>query len=153
MAGVDTGDDIIEVLQRPADVVAQYSATGTAVPGDCDDFSMFAAAIARAIINRPNILVLDEPVSALDIGVRSQILDLLDDLRRRYGLAMVFITHDLGVARGIANYLVVMQRGRVVEEGATATVLADPKQAYTRALVEASPALNHKVFAPRTLGG
>ena len=98
------------------------------------------AAIARAIINRPDILVLDEPVSALDIGVRSQILDLLDDLRRRYGLAMVFITHDLGVARGIANHLLVMQQGRVVEEGATATVLADPKHAYTRALVEASPA-------------
>jgi peptide/nickel transport system ATP-binding protein len=111
------------------------------------------AAIARAIINRPDILVLDEPVSALDIGVRSQILDLLDDLRRRYGLAMVFITHDLGVARGIANHLLVMQQGRVVEEGATATVLADPKHAYTRALVEASPALNHKVFAPRPLEG
>jgi peptide/nickel transport system ATP-binding protein len=111
------------------------------------------AAIARAIINRPDILVLDEPVSALDIGVRSQILDLLDDLRRRYGLAMIFITHDLGVARGIANHLLVMQHGRVVEEGATATVLADPKHAYTRALVEASPALNHKVFAPRPLEG
>ncbi len=111
------------------------------------------AAIARAIINRPDILVLDEPVSALDIGVRSQILDLLDDLRRRYGLAMVFITHDLGVARGIANHVLVMQHGRVVEEGATATVLADPNHAYTRALVEASPALNHKVFAPRPLEG
>ena len=111
------------------------------------------AAIARAIINRPDILVLDEPVSALDIGVRSQILDVLDNLRLKHGLAMVFITHDLGVARGIANLVLVMQQGRVVEQGPTATVLTDPKHPYTRELVDASPSLNHKVFAPRPLEG
>jgi len=76
------------------------------------------AAIARAIINRPDILVLDEPVSALDIGVRSQILDLLDDLRRRYCLAMIFITHDLAEAVALSDRVVVMSArpGRIIAD-------------------------------------
>ena len=111
------------------------------------------AAIARAIIIKPDIVVLDEPVSALDISVRSQILDLLDGLRRYHGLAMVFITHDLGVARRVADHLLVMKDGKVIEQGPTAKVLAEPKHAYTRSLVAASPSLNHKVFTPRASEG
>ena len=107
------------------------------------------AAIARAIISKPDIVVLDEPVSALDIGVRAQILDLLDGLRQQHGIAMVFITHDLGVARRVANHLLVMKDGKVVEQGPTGRVLVEPADAYTRSLVKASPSLSHKVFAPR----
>jgi peptide/nickel transport system ATP-binding protein len=100
------------------------------------------AAIARAIIAKPDVLVLDEPVSALDVAVRGQILELLDALRVRHGLATLFITHDLGVARTVANRVLVMQGGKVIEEGVVSDVLSDPQHAYTRALVAASPTLN-----------
>lgn len=99
------------------------------------------AAIARAIIAKPDVLVLDEPVSALDVAIRGQILDLLDTLKSRHGLAMLFITHDLGVARSIANHVIVMQNGDVVEEGPASDVLAAPTHPYTQALVAASPSL------------
>ena len=99
------------------------------------------AAIARAIIAKPDVLVLDEPVSALDVAIRGQILDLLDALKTRHGLAMLFITHDLGVARSIANQVIVMQEGVVVEEGPAKDVLANPTHPYTQALVAASPSL------------
>lgn len=97
------------------------------------------AAIARAIITKPDVLVLDEPVSALDVSIRGQILDLLDTLKSRHGLAMLFITHDLGVARSIANHVIVMQNGVIVEEGPASDVLAAPTHPYTKALVAASP--------------
>jgi ABC-type microcin C transport system duplicated ATPase subunit YejF len=99
------------------------------------------AAIARAIIAKPDVLVLDEPVSALDVAIRGQILDLLDALKTRHGLAMLFITHDLGVARSIANDVIVMQNGVIVEEGPASDVLAAPTHPYTQALVAASPSL------------
>ncbi len=100
------------------------------------------AAIARAIIAKPDVLVLDEPVSALDVAVRGQILELLDALRVRHGLAMLFITHDLGVARTVANRILVMQGGKVIEEGVVSDVLTSPSHPYTRLLVQASPTLN-----------
>ncbi len=99
------------------------------------------AAIARAIIAKPDVLVLDEPVSALDVAIRGQILDLLDTLKNRHGLALFFITHDLGVARSIADHVIVMQNGVVVEEGPASDVLAAPTHPYTQALVAASPSL------------
>jgi peptide/nickel transport system ATP-binding protein len=100
------------------------------------------AAIARAMINKPDILVLDEAVSALDIGIRGQVLDLLNALRERYGLAMVFITHDLGVARSVAHRLLVLHDGLVVEEGVASEVLSKPQHPYTQALVAASLSLH-----------
>jgi len=106
------------------------------------------AAIARALIAKPDLLVLDEAVSALDVAVRGQVLDLLDSLRVRYGLAMLFITHDLGVARSVANRLLVLHEGSVVEEGVASEVLSNPRNPHTQALVAASPSLNDKFFAP-----
>src|SRR5690606_20425077 len=97
--------------------------------------------IARAIVTRPKLIVADEPVSALDVSIRAQILDLFADLSRRLGLACLFITHDLTVARAITDTVMVMHEGRIVESGATERVLGTPRTEPARALVEAAPDL------------
>ncbi|MFI0418926.1 dipeptide ABC transporter ATP-binding protein [Spongiactinospora sp. 9N601] len=96
-------------------------------------------AIARALGPRPDVLVCDEPVSALDVSIQAQVLDLLGDIQAEYGTAMVFISHDLGVVHHIADRVLVMKDGRVVEEGDVAEVFARPRHPYTRALVASVP--------------
>lgn len=100
-------------------------------------------AIARAIARRPRFLIADEPVSALDVTVRAQVLDLFSDLQKRYGFSCLFISHDLGVVEQVADRVVVMQDGRIIEEGDRDTIFDNPKQAYTRRLLSAIPALGH----------
>jgi oligopeptide transport system ATP-binding protein len=103
--------------------------------------------IAMAIANDPDVLIADEPTTALDVTIQAEILDLLKDLQRRIGMAMVFITHDLGIVRRIADRVVVMRRGLVVEQGPTAAVFAAPQADYTKALLQAEPA-GEKTPAP-----
>jgi peptide/nickel transport system ATP-binding protein len=97
--------------------------------------------IARAIITRPKLIVADEPVSALDVSIRAQILDLFADLNQRLGVAYLFITHDLTVARAITDTVMVMHEGRIVETGATGAVLDGPQTEPAKALVAAAPDL------------
>ena len=101
--------------------------------------------IARAVITRPKLVVADEPVSALDVSIRAQILDLFADLNQRLGVAYLFITHDLTVARAITDEVLVMHDGRIVEEGDTDEVFDHPKSNAAKALVDAAPDLQRAI--------
>jgi len=95
--------------------------------------------IAMALANRPDLFIADEPTTALDVTVQAQILALLKDLQAKLGMALLFITHDLGIVRRIASDVAVMQKGRIVEAGKTADVFANPRHSYTKMLLAAEP--------------
>jgi ABC-type microcin C transport system duplicated ATPase subunit YejF len=124
-------------------VVAQLAAVGLGseyLPRRASQLSGGQAqrvAIARALIAQPDMLVCDEPVSALDLGLRAQVLQLLVELRRQHSLALVFVTHDLHAARLLCDQTLVLRQGAVVEQGATARLFAQPASDYTRALLDA----------------
>ena len=96
--------------------------------------------IARALVSEPELIVCDEPVSALDVSVQAQVLNLLCAVRRESGVAMLFITHDIRVARHMADRVGVLRQGRLVEEGPAERVIGHPRHEYTRRLIEAVPA-------------
>ena len=141
--------------QRVETILAQVGLT----PSDADKYphefsggQRQRIAIARALILEPKVIVLDEAVSALDVSIRAQIIDLLRDLSERLGIAYLFITHDLGVVRALADRVLVMHNGRIVEEGPVVQVLAAPQHAYTQQLVAASPDLEAALAARERTG-
>ena len=95
--------------------------------------------IARAIAAKPELLICDEAVSALDLSIRAQVLELLEDLKKELGLSLLFITHDLGVVQHIADWILVMNRGKIIEEGSCGQVLKTPREEYTRYLISSVP--------------
>src|SRR5947207_15331845 len=95
--------------------------------------------IAMALANEPDLLIADEPTTALDVTIQAQILKLLKSLQVRYGMALLFITHDLGIVRKVADRVCVMTQGEIVEQGAVAEVFDQPQHAYTKHLLSAEP--------------
>ncbi len=95
-------------------------------------------AIARAIVLKPDFLILDEPTSALDMTIQAQVIDLLLDLQNKYGITYMFISHDLRVVRALADQVAVMQHGRIVEAGPAREIFATPRQEYTKNLFRAA---------------
>ena len=110
--------------------------------------------IAMAIVNRPRLLIADEPTTALDVTIQAQILDLLNELRQKHGLAMLFISHDLAVVSQVSDHVAVMYAGQIVEMGAAADVFRRPAHPYTRGLLHSVPTLKTKRGEPlRTIEG
>jgi peptide/nickel transport system ATP-binding protein len=122
----------LETVELPADAIDRF-------PHQFSGGQRQRICIARALVMEPDVLVADEAVSALDVSVQAQVLALLDEVRQRVGVGVLFITHDLRVAAQICDTIVVMQRGRIVEAGVAHTVLTAPQEAYTRSLIDAAP--------------
>ncbi len=123
--------ELLELVDLPVDAISRY-------PHQFSGGQRQRIAIARALALDPDVLVADEAVSALDVSVQAQVLELLDEIQTRLGIALLFITHDLRVAAQICDDVAVMQHGRIVEQGPAARVLTNPQQAYTRALLDAA---------------
>jgi microcin C transport system ATP-binding protein len=130
-------DRIIELLQEVG--IPDPAARLDAFPHQLSGGQRQRVMIAMALANRPDLFIADEPTTALDVTVQAQILELLKELQARHNMAMLFITHDLGIVRKIADDVTVMQKGKIVETNTMAEIFADPRHPYTQALIAAEP--------------
>jgi peptide/nickel transport system ATP-binding protein len=138
----DRAASLLERVGLRADDLKRY-------PGAFSGGQRQRIAIARALALEPKVLICDEAVSALDMTIRAQVIELLAELQRSSELAMVFIAHDLKLVAGFAERVLVMHRGRIVEQGETAAVFVDPVHSYTRGLIAASPVADPAAQAER----
>src|SRR5256884_9265803 len=120
-------------------------------PGRLSGGQKQGAAIARALILRPRPIVGDEPVAMLDMSIRAKVLQLMLDLRSKYNLAYIFITHDLATAKFLCDRIAIMYIGRIVEIGPSKNIFADPKHPYTKALLQAIPVPDPRKQATKIL--
>ncbi|WP_375552452.1 dipeptide ABC transporter ATP-binding protein [Rhodophyticola porphyridii] len=141
-AALDRMRMLLDKVDLPQDALARY-------PHEFSGGQRQRICIARALMPNPRVLVLDEAVSALDVSVQAKVLDLLIDLQRDFGLAYLFVSHDMAVVERIAHRIAVIYAGRIVEIGAARSVLSDPRHPYTRKLIAAVPSIErrHVVFA------
>lgn len=139
--GLASGADAQRRISEALDAVGLPADTARRYPHEFSGGQRQRIAIARAVVSRPRVLLADEPVSALDVTTRVQVLELLDRLRRENGLSLVMVSHDLTAIASACDRTVVLKDGRVVEQGATSDVLHAPQDPYTRALVDAVPRL------------
>ena len=130
-------DEIARLLQ----IVGLDASVASRLPLRLSGGQRQRIAIARAIAPGPEVIICDEPVSALDVSIQAQVLDLLDELQREFALSYLFISHDLGVVQHVSDEVIVMESGRVVEAGRTSEVFAHPAEEYTRNLLAAAPKL------------
>ncbi|MBS5449759.1 MAG: ABC transporter ATP-binding protein [Coriobacteriia bacterium] len=126
--------ELIQMVGLPTSVMG-------ALPGQLSGGQRQRVAIARALALKPAAIIADEPTSALDVSVRAQILNLLMDLKRELGLSMVFISHDIQTVRYISDRIIVMNKGKAVEQGTSEQVFNNPKDDYTKLLLGAAPSL------------
>ncbi len=141
----------IELLDEVG--IVNPTAIADAYPHELSGGMRQRALIAGALASEPEILILDEPTTALDVTIEAQILDLLEDLRDKRGLTMLFISHNLGVVRRIADEVAVLYAGQVVEHGATDDLLRSPMHPYTKGLLAAIPRLGQKKRALAAIPG
>jgi ABC-type microcin C transport system duplicated ATPase subunit YejF len=140
-----------EQRERAAEVIAAVGLRSSDLDKYPHEFSggqRQRIAIARALITRPQLIVADEPVSALDVSVQAQVLNLMQDLQDRYGVTYLFISHDLAVVDLVCDEVLVLQHGVVVERGATREVFEHPQHGYTRTLLAASPQAESPALQP-----
>lgn len=130
---------VADEVARLLDVVGLPRAMADRLPRAMSGGQRQRVGLARALAVRPSLLVLDEPVAALDVSIQAQILNLLSDLRAEFGLAMLFVAHDLSVVRHVSDRVAVMYRGRLVEQGTREEIFGRPAHPYTRMLLAAVP--------------
>ncbi len=139
-----TGRELLERVKLPGDWVHRF-------PHELSGGQRQRVSIARAIAMRPRLMVADEPTSALDVTVQATIIGLLKQLQRDFGFACLFISHDLSLVQQLSQRVVVLRDGKVVEQGSTSTVLGNPADDYTRALVAAAPVPDPELQRQRRL--